>query len=92
PIPDHIRIYNKVGQAYGYLIDNAYVADFKNNVEFLLSVVIQVNENNIYNDNNYEYDKTGLPFIAELGRVIYQHELKRKRSFTPDLNRFAVHP
>lgn len=92
PLPDHIRIYNKVGQAYGYLIDNAYVADFKNNVEFLLSVVIQVNENKIYNDNNYEYDQIGLPFIAELGRVIYQHELKRERFVKPDLSRFAVHP
>lgn len=92
PLPDHIRIYNKVGQAYGYLIDNAYVADFKNNVEFMLGIVIQVNENKIYNDNNYEYDQIGLPFIAELGRVIYQHELKRERSVTPDLSRFNVHP
>ncbi|MEM6378455.1 MAG: serine hydrolase, partial [Bacteroidota bacterium] len=33
-IPDHIRIYNKVGDAYGYLTDAAYIVDFKNKVEF----------------------------------------------------------
>ncbi len=90
-IPTNIRVFNKVGQAYGYLIDNAYVADFENNVEFLLTVVIQVNENRIYNDNNYEYEEAGVPFLAELGRAIYNHELKRKRTHAPDLSRFMVH-
>jgi len=90
-MPKNIRVFNKVGQAYGYLIDNAYVADFENKVEFLLTVVIQVNDNRIYNDNNYEYEETGVPFLAELGRAIYNHELKRKRTHAPDLSRFMVH-
>jgi hypothetical protein len=29
PLPDYIRIYNKIGMAYGYLSDNAYIVDFK---------------------------------------------------------------
>ena len=76
-IPDHIQIFNKVGYAYGYLTDIAYIKDTENNIEFLLSATIHVNENEIYNDNNYEYDDIGIPFLAELGRKIY--ELERKK-------------
>lgn len=83
-----IRIFNKVGEAYGYLIDNAYVIDFKNNIEFLLSSVIYVNEDQIFNDDKYEYDQIGFPFLSNLGKVIYDHELKRKRKFEPDLSKF----
>lgn len=77
-IPEHIKIFNKVGMAYGYLIDNAYIVDSKNQVEFLLSAVIYVNEDGIFNDDKYEYDEIGLPFLANLGRVIFKYELERK--------------
>ena len=87
-IPDNIRIFNKSGMAYGFMIDNAYVVDFQNEVEFLLSAVIYVNENNILNDDNYEYERLGLPFLARLGWEVYQHERTRQREHTPDLSEF----
>lgn len=74
-IPDNIKIYSKSGLAYGYLTDNAYIVDEKNGVEFILSATVHVNENQIYNDDNYEYDEIGLPFLAKLGKVIYEFEL-----------------
>lgn len=89
-MPEHVRIFNKVGWAYGYLTDVAYVVDFENGVEFMLAATIHVNENGIYNDDNYEYTTVGLPFLAELGRVVYAYELKRKRRNKPDLSRFVV--
>ncbi|GAB4252358.1 MAG: hypothetical protein Kow0027_16980 [Saprospiraceae bacterium] len=89
-MPDHVRIFNKVGWAYGYLTDVAYVVDFENGVEFFLAATINVNEDGIYNDDNYEYTTVGLPFLAELGRVVYEYELKRKRRHKPDLSRFIV--
>lgn len=78
-IPEHIKIYNKVGDAYGTLTDCAYIHDTKNDIEFLLTATILVNKNEIFNDNIYEYDEIGLPFLAELGRELYQYELNRKR-------------
>ncbi|MBW1295896.1 serine hydrolase [Aquimarina litoralis] len=78
-IPEHIQIHNKVGYAYGYLTDCAHIKDSKNNIEFLLSATIHVNENEIYNDNQYEYDEIGIPFLAEIGRKIYQLELNRNK-------------
>ena len=39
----------------------------------------------LFNDGNYEYNEVGLPFLAELGRALYDFELARNRMFTPDL-------
>jgi len=74
PIPDNIKIFNKVGDAYGYLTDNAYIVDEENYVEFFLSATLSVNKNQIYNDDKYEYDEIGLPFLAKLGQIIYEYE------------------
>ena len=89
-ISDNVRIFNKIGMAYGYLTDNAYVVDFDNNVEFMLTAVIHVNENQIYNDNQYEYDEIGLPFLSKLGQAVWQYEQQRERKYQPDLSRFRV--
>jgi hypothetical protein len=40
----------------------------------------------------YEYDEIGLPFLARLGRAVYEHERRRERPRRPDLSRFRVHP
>jgi hypothetical protein len=87
-IPSHIRIFNKVGDAYGFLTDAAYIVDFKNNIEFLLSATIYTNENQTFNDNNYEYDEIALPFLKNLGQAIYEIELQRERPYQADLSRF----
>lgn len=75
-IPATIKIYNKVGNAYGTMIDCAYIVDTENKVEFMLSATILANKNGIYNDNIYEYDEISLPFLAELGRILYQKNKK----------------
>ena len=77
-IPSYTKIYNKVGYAHGTLTDCAYVEDTKYNVEFLLTATILVNENRIFNDDTYQFDEIGIPFLAELGRQVYQYELQRK--------------
>ncbi len=87
-IPEHIRIFNKVGDAYGFLTDAAYIVDFKNGIEFILSATIYTNENQTFNDDNYEYDEIGLPFLRDLGQAIYEVELERQREHKPDLSRF----
>jgi hypothetical protein len=87
-INPHIRIFNKIGDSYGYDIDNAYIVDFKNKVEFMLSAVVQSNDDDIYNDNKYEYKTVCLPFMRDLAQTIYQLELKREKKYLPDLKKF----
>lgn len=88
--PRHLRIFNKVGDAYGYLIDNAYITDFDTGVEFLLSAVIYCNKDGILNDSAYDYDTVGYPFMGNLGRVIFDYESRRKRPNPPDFSRFRI--
>jgi len=76
-IPDNIKIYNKVGDAYGTLIDCAYIVDEINRIEFIISATLLVNEDQIFNDDNYDYDEIGLPFLAELGRAFYRLNLEK---------------
>jgi len=87
-IPGNIRIFNKVGDAYGFLTDAAYIVDFEHGVEFILAATVYVNENGTFNDNHYEYGEVGLPFLRELGQSLYEVELAREREFLPDLSRF----
>lgn len=89
-MPDGLRVFNKVGWAYGFLTDAAYVADFKHGVEYMLSATIYVNSDGILNDDAYEYDSVGHPFLYQLGQTIYQYELGRQRTHKPDLSRFRV--
>ena len=90
-IPPNIRIFNKPGWSYGFLTDVAYIVDFKNKIEFMLSAVIYVNSDGILNDNKYEYDEIGYPFFKEIGNIIYQYELQRQRKYKPDLTKFQLH-
>ncbi len=82
------RIFNKVGDAYGFLIDVTYVADLANNVEFMLSAVISCNQDGIYNDDLYDYETIGYPFLKNIGQAVYQYELTRKRKQKPELSNF----
>lgn len=76
---ENLKIYNKIGKAYGYIIDNAYIVDESKNIEFLITSVIYCNKNEIFNDEKYEYDTVGIPFLASLGREIYKYELNQRK-------------
>lgn len=76
-IPSNIKIYNKVGNAYGTLIDCAYIVDEENKVEFIVSATLLVNKDGVFNDDKYEYDTIGLPFLGEFGRQLYAKNLKK---------------
>jgi hypothetical protein len=73
-----LKICNKVGYAYGTLSDTAYIVDQEAGVEFILSATILVNDNQIFNDDEYQYHEIGIPFLAQLGRAILEYERARK--------------
>jgi hypothetical protein len=74
-----IRIYNKVGEAYGTLTDVAYIHDTESGAEFMLAATILCNKDGIFNDDRYDYDQTGFPFLAKLGKVMLE---ERKRAIS----------
>lgn len=87
PITDtNVRIYNIVGQSYGFMVDCAYIVDFKTKTEFMLSAVIYANEQNVINTGKYEYRSLALPYLSSLGKTFYNYETKRKRTYEPDFS------
>jgi hypothetical protein len=83
-----VRVFNKVGEAWGTLTDVAYVVDFENDVEFMLSATIRCVPGGVYDDKLYTYEQTGYPFLAKLGRAVMAYELKRPKKNKPDLDKF----
>ena len=89
-MPKNIRIFNKEGDAYGHLLDIAYIVDFDKNIEFFLSAEIYCNKDGVMNDDKYDYETIGYPFMKNLGKVIYDYDVNRKRAHYPDLSQFKM--
>lgn len=71
-----LRIYNKVGNAYGFLIDAACFEDLRTRQKFLLSAVIYCNSDQVFNDDRYDYETVGFPFLRTLGRAMYEKNIR----------------
>jgi hypothetical protein len=84
-MPKHIRVFNKVGWAYGFLTDVSYVLDTKNNIDYMLSATVYVNSDGVVNDSKYDEETVGFPFLNKVGTAFYEYELKRPRKFKPVL-------
>ena len=88
--PHYIRSFNKTGWSYGCLTDVCYIIDTKNKLEFMLSGTIYANEDEILNDDKYDYERIGYPFFKEVGKIVYEHELKRSRKFQPNFKKWEI--
>ncbi len=51
------------------MTDTAYIKDARSGRELIISASIQVNANQTFNDDEYEYEDLGVPFLAELGHA-----------------------
>jgi len=72
--PDGLRVLGKTGMAWGWLSEVAHVHDADSGVEFMLAASIHCNADGIYNDDRYDYDSVGLPFLAEIARAVLAEE------------------
>ncbi len=75
----NLRIFNKVGQAYGTMTDVSYIANPEQGVEFILAATLLCNADGIFNDDRYEYETVGRPFLKKLSWAVYHFEQKRPR-------------
>jgi hypothetical protein len=89
-LPPSVRIFNKIGEAYGFLLDVAYIMDKDHGVECMLSAVIRCNPDRKLGDEHYTYEELGFPFLQHLGEVVYRYELQRPRRYRPDLSGFTI--
>lgn len=90
PMPTGLRVFNKVGWAYGFLTDVSFIADVESGVEYMLAATLYVNRDGILNDDAYDYDEIGFPFMKALGTWIHAYEKTRPRARKPDLKDLRV--
>lgn len=67
---ESVRIYNKVGLAYGFVTDNAYIVDTKSGKGFFLAVTMYANSDEVLNDDKYDYETVAFPFFADFAEVV----------------------
>lgn len=72
--PDGLRVLGKTGMAWGWLSEVAHVRDDDSGAEFMLAASIHCNADGIYNDDRYDYDDVGLPFLAAIARAVLDVE------------------
>lgn len=82
-----IRVFSNSGSGYGYIIENAYFIDLKNKVEFILTAVYKESKTSA---ELSKPSKEGIAFMQNLGKMIYNYELERKRKTLPDLSSLDV--
>ena len=67
---EHWSVYNKVGRAYGFSVENAYVVDEWSGRSFYLTAVVYTNPNATVNDGDYAYSEVADPFFVDLGEAV----------------------
>lgn len=84
-MPSQLRVFNKVGWAYGFLTDVSYVVDTLNNIDYMLAATVYVNSDGVVNDSKYDEETVGFPFLKAVGEAIYRYDLHRKRQNRPTI-------
>ncbi len=66
----HLRIYSKVGCAYGNSIENTWIEDTRTGRGFALAAVVYTNPDGVMNDDQYAYETLAWPFLAAVAEVV----------------------
>jgi hypothetical protein len=69
--PESLRLIGKSGEAYGFLTDVSHITEAGSAMELLLSANVYLNADDVFNDDVYEYETLGYPFLAALGRAVW---------------------
>lgn len=67
---EKVRVYDKIGRAYGFSTENAYVVDGRDGRSFFLAITLYTNADGVLNDDRYGYEEVADPFLDAAGRAI----------------------
>lgn len=67
---EKVKVYGKSGRAYGFSVENVYIMSQRTGRGFFLACALYANDNDLLNDDNYEYMSVGTPFLARMGVIL----------------------
>jgi hypothetical protein len=76
---DNIISLNIIGQAYGFMLESAYLCNLETGAEVIISVRGYFNKNDILGDDIYEYKTIGYPAFRHIARVLLDRAANRNR-------------
>lgn len=65
-----VRYVGKSGRAYGFHLENAFIADKSSGRGMFVTATVYANPNGVLNDDNYDYDDTTRPLLRALGEAL----------------------
>lgn len=77
---ERVEITGKIGRAYGFSVENAYLRNPKNGRAVFVTAVIYTNADGVLNDDEYDYTTVADPYFADLGELIARVWLGDSRS------------
>jgi hypothetical protein len=87
---NRVRTFSKIGLAYGFTTEIAYVVDLETNKDFFLSITMYTNKNQTINDGIYQYEQISKPFFGKLGMLLLEYEAHRAQPFSPDFSQLKT--
>ncbi|MEM7630231.1 MAG: serine hydrolase [Planctomycetota bacterium] len=81
---ESIRYVNKIGLAYGFTTETAYIEDVRTGRGVFVAGSVYTNANGTLNDNVYEYDGVAMPFWRALGRSVARRVLVNADGWSHD--------
>lgn len=85
-----IRTFSKIGLAYGFTTETAYVVDLVKGKDFFLSITMYTNQNKTINDGIYQYEQISKPFFGKLGMLLLEYEAQRGQPFSPEFSQIKA--
>ncbi|MBL9137814.1 MAG: serine hydrolase [Verrucomicrobiales bacterium] len=67
---ERVEITNKIGRAYGFSVENAYLHHPRRGRSLFVSAVMYTNADGVLNDDRYEYETVADGFLADLGEWV----------------------
>jgi len=67
---ERIQITGKIGRAYGFSTENAWLRNPSNGREVFVAATLYTNSDGILNDDRYDYESVADPFFADLGELV----------------------
>lgn len=67
---ERVEITGKVGRAYGFSVENAYLWNPANGKGVFLTAALYTNADGVLNDDEYEYEEVADPVLADLGELV----------------------
>lgn len=75
---ERLVLYNKVGLAYGFTTDNAYIGDRASGKGFFLAATLYADSDGTVDDGKYDYETLAIPFLNDLAEICAREVLGGK--------------